>query len=134
MILQPDIDRIFDEAKKRRASSEGQLSGLLCTDEDWMTDEEKHLVHEWRIGIIENERQIMNKKRTNNPETMRPIRASYEAKRIPHKVNLRSLEGDQYDEREAMLELLAKHHDNRTSGVWIAIEREAKRLRKLKAK
>ena len=74
------------------------------------------------------------KKRTNNPETMRPIRARYDAKRIQHKVNLRSIEGDQFDEREAMLDLLAEHHNNRTSGVWIAIEREVKRLRKLKAK
>ena len=69
-------------------------------------------------------------KRTNNPEKMRPVRASYEAKRIYHTINLRSLEGEQYDEREKQIEALAKHHKtDRTSAVWIAIQNEVKRFK-----
>lgn len=61
-------------------------------------------------------------------EAMTEPKQTYESKRQRHGVDLRSV-GDQYRDREKMLDAIAKSHKvSRTEAVWLAIEREYKRV------
>ena len=72
-----------------------------------------------------------------NKKSMRELRGKYEGKRQRHSVDLRSANPEQFAQREYMLETITEYYareseqqPNRTAAVWIAIERDYKRIKK----
>ena len=60
--------------------------------------------------------------------------AAHEAKRMPHKVNLRTADPELYEDRESLLDALSDEHGSRVDAVWVSLQREYDRVMKRKSK